>query len=132
MLDAGMPGKVGYRPSPSFFRHHAFRADPGTDHHGQHKEDSVRAFHRRPKRSRVIEVAREEVGPCWPQRHSGGRRWVAHQGADRSITFKQVPRGRAALLSGGADYQHWSPAIRHTSSSCHASGAWPYRQANEA
>jgi hypothetical protein len=125
MLDAGLPGKVGHRLPPPFFRRHAFRADPGTGHHGQHKEDSVRAFHRRQQRSRVIEVTHDEIGPCSPQRPGGGRGRVAHQGADHAITFKQVPRGRAALLPSGADYQHWSLAIRHTSSSCHASGACP-------
>jgi len=40
MLDSGLPGEVGHRLPPPFFRHHAFRADLGTDHHGQYEEDS--------------------------------------------------------------------------------------------
>jgi hypothetical protein len=85
----------------------------------------VRAFHRRQQRSRIIEVAHDEIGPCSTQLPGGGRGRVAHQGADHATTIKQVPRCRAALLPGGADYQHWSLAIRHTSSSRNASGAWP-------
>ncbi len=85
----------------------------------------MRAFHRRPQRSRVIKVTHDEIGSCTLQRVGGGRGWVAHQGADRAITFKQVLRGRAALLPGGADDQHWSLMIRHTSSSYQAPGAWP-------
>ena len=123
MLDAGLPSEVGHRLPPPFFRHHAFRADLGTDHHGQHEEDSVRAFHRRPQRTRVIKVIHDEIGSCPLQRTGGGRGWVAHQGADRPITFKQVLRGRAALLPGGADDQHWSLVTRHMSSPYQASGA---------
>jgi hypothetical protein len=125
MLDAGFPGKVGHRLPPPFFRHHTFRADLGTDHHGRYEEDSVRASHRRPQRSRIIQVPHSEIGSCPLQRVGGGRIRVAHQGADRPITFKKVLRGRAALLPGGADDQHWSLVIRHTSSSYQASGAWP-------
>jgi hypothetical protein len=123
MLDAGLPGKVGYRLPTPFFRHHAFRADPGTDHHRQHEEDSVYAFHRRPQRTQVIKVARDESGSCPLQRVGGGRGSVAHQGADGAITVKQMLRGRADLLPSGADDRHWSLMTRHMSSPYRAPGA---------
>ena len=91
------------------FRHHTFRADLGTDHHGQYEEDSVHAFHRRPERSRIIQVTHDEIGSCPPQRAGGGRIWVAHQGADRPITFKQVLCGRAAFRAAPACC--WGPPL---------------------
>jgi hypothetical protein len=122
MLDTGLLGEIGHRLAPPFFRHRAFRADPGTDHHGQYEEDSVRAFHRRPQRSRVIKVTHDKIRSCPLQRVGGGRSWVAYQGADRPITFEQVFSGRAALLTGSADDQHWSLVICHTSSYYEALG----------
>jgi hypothetical protein len=118
MLDAGLQGKVGDRLPAPFFRHHGFGADPGTDHHGQHEEDSARAFHRSPQRSQVIQVPHGEIGPGSPQRRGGGRVRVAHQGANWPAAFKKVPRGRAALLPGGADDQHRFRMGRHLCSFC--------------
>jgi hypothetical protein len=123
MPDSGLPGEIGHRLPPPFFCHHTFRADPGSGHHGQYEEDSVHACHRCPQRSRIIQVTYDEAGPRPPQRAGGGRVWVAYQGADRPVTFEQVPRGRAALLAGGTDDQHWSLVVGHTSSSQQASGA---------
>ena len=73
----------------------------------------MRAFHRRPQRSGVIQVTNDEARSRPVQRAGGGRAGVAHQGTDRPVTFEQVPRGRPALLAGGADDQHRGLVICH-------------------
>lgn len=68
----------------------------------------MRSTHRRPERSRIIKVADHEVGSCPLQRLGGGRI------DDPPTTFEQVPRGRATLLTGGADDKYRSLMICHT------------------